>query len=53
MAMFGSWTDPKMPTHCIAQAKLGIRGIDKMAAFDQRQAVDDFMQMPEANRPRT
>lgn len=37
MAMFG-WIDPKMPAHGIAQAnreKLGIRGMEKIVAFDQ------------------
>lgn len=45
MAMFG-WTDPKMPAHYIAQAnreKLGISGMEKFAAFDQSQSLDDFM----------
>lgn len=39
MAMFG-WTDPKMPTHYIAQAnreKLGMSGMDKIVMFDQSQ----------------
>jgi hypothetical protein len=55
MAMFG-WTDPKMPAHYTAQAnreKLGISGMDKIVAFDQRQSLDDFMPPPEANRART
>lgn len=51
MAMFG-WTDPKMPAHYIAQAnreKLGISGVDKVVAFDQSHALDDFMAPPNAN----
>ncbi|WP_315719743.1 MULTISPECIES: tyrosine-type recombinase/integrase [unclassified Bradyrhizobium] len=51
MAMFG-WTDPKMPAHYIAKAnreKLGIRGMDKIVAFDQSQSLDDFLQSPEEN----
>jgi hypothetical protein len=55
MAMFG-WTDPKMPAHYIAQAnreKLGISGMEKIVAFDERQSLDDFMPAPEANSART
>ena len=51
MAMFG-WTDPKMPAHYIAQAnreKLGMSGMDKIIAFDQRQSLDDFIPTPDAN----
>lgn len=51
MAMFG-WTDPKMPAHYIAQGnreKLGISGMEKIAAFDQSQSLDDLMSLPEAN----
>jgi hypothetical protein len=46
------WTDPKMPAHYIALAnreKLGISGMEKMVAFDERQSLDDFMQLPQAN----
>jgi hypothetical protein len=55
MAMFG-WTDPKMPAHYIAQAnreKLGMSGMDKIVAFDQSQALDEFMPAPDANRAGT
>jgi hypothetical protein len=51
MAMFG-WTDPKMPAHYIAQAnreKLGISGMEKIVAFDERQSLDDFGPVPDAN----
>jgi integrase len=51
MAMFG-WTDPKMPAHYIAQAnreKLGMSGMDKIIAFDQRQSLDDFIPTTDAN----
>jgi hypothetical protein len=50
MAMFGR-TDPKMPEHYIAQAnrhKLGMSGMDKIVAFDQRQSLDEFMPLPDA-----
>jgi hypothetical protein len=52
MAMFG-WTDPKMPAHYIAKAnreKLGISGMEKIVAFDQSQSLDDFFEVPEANK---
>jgi hypothetical protein len=55
MAMFGG-TDPKMPTHYIAQAnreKLRMSGMDKIIAFDHSQSLDDFLQLPEANGTRT
>jgi hypothetical protein len=51
MAMFG-WTDPKMPAHYIAQAnreKLGISGMDKIIAFDQSAAFDNFMPLYREN----
>jgi hypothetical protein len=51
MAMFG-WTDPKMPAHYIAQAnreKLGISGMDKIIAFDQSAAFDNFMPLSREN----
>jgi integrase len=51
MAMFG-WTDPKMPAHYIAQAnreKLGISGMEKIVVFDQRQSLDEFLPLPDAN----
>ena len=51
MAMFG-WSDPKMPAHYIAQAnreKLGISGMDKIIAFDQNAAFDDFMPFSREN----
>jgi hypothetical protein len=49
-------TDPKMPAHYIAEAnreKLGISGMKKIVAFDERQSLDDFIQVPEANSART
>jgi hypothetical protein len=55
MAMFG-WTDPKMPAHYIAQAnreKLGMTGMEKIVAFDQRESLDDFMPVPDTNNERT
>ena len=55
MAMFG-WTDPKMPAHYIAQAnreKLGMSGMDKIVAFDQSAAFDDFMPLSRENSGRT
>ena len=55
MAVFGS-TDPKMPSHYIAQAnreKLGISGVDKVVAFDQSQSLDDFAAVPETNKTGT
>ncbi|XUM20620.1 hypothetical protein ACRAVF_24300 [Bradyrhizobium oligotrophicum S58] len=55
MAMFG-WTDPKMPAHYIAKAnreRLGIRGMDKIVAFDQSQSLDDFLQTPGERRRNT
>jgi hypothetical protein len=53
--MFG-WTDPKMPAHYIAQAnreKLGISGMEKIVAFDERQSLDDLMDLPTTNRAGT
>jgi hypothetical protein len=55
MAMFG-WTDPKMPAHYIAKAnreKLGMSGMDKIAAFDQSQSLDELMAVPDANKDGT
>ena len=52
MAMFG-WTDPKVPAHYIAKAnreKLGVSGMEKIVAFDQSQALDDLMALPDANK---
>ena len=42
-----------MPAHYIAQAnreKLGVCGMEKIVAFDQSQSLDDFLQLPEANK---
>jgi hypothetical protein len=55
MAMFG-WADPKMPAHYIGQANrenLGMSGMDKIVAFDQSHALDDFVALPDANRAGT
>jgi integrase len=55
MAMFG-WTAARMPAHYIAQAnreKLGMSGMDKIAAFDQSQNMDDFLPLPDPNRVAT
>jgi hypothetical protein len=51
MAMFG-WTDPKIPAHYIAKAnreKLGTSGMDKIVAFDQSQAINEFRSLSGAN----
>ncbi len=52
MATFG-WTVPKMPAHYIARAnreKLGISGMEKVAAFDQSHSLDDFTRLPDKNK---
>ena len=54
MAMLG-WTDPKMPAHYIAKAnreKLGMSRMDKIAAFDQSQSLDELMAVPQGRNAR-
>src|SRR6185437_9441489 len=44
------------PAHYIAQAnreKLGISGMKKIVAFDQRQSLGDFLSAPDANNTGT
>ena len=55
MAMFG-WSDPKMPRsrHRAGEPeKLGVRGMEKIVAFDQSQSLDDVVPQPEANNVAT
>ena len=51
-----SWTDPKMPAHCIARAnreELGMSGLEKIVAFDQSRSLDELMAVPDANKDGT